>query len=518
MNDGVSSSEAKWQSRRRLRFCMITLASFLAGAFSTAASAQGLVLFPADQYGRSYLSTAQSSGAMSTMELQNVLGRNSNFERLDSYRADDRFRKLAEPVGRLDVLVQTPAGLGTSTCTASVISPRYILTNNHCFPDGVRSASLLMDFYREDDDGNGNRFEARVTPTERNANLDYAVVEVLGDPAARFGTIRLDPRDPAPGESLLVIHHPSGLPKHMTRGGCRAIQPVAVAGTDIRHRCDTMPGSSGSPIFADASSRMLGLHYAGTTNVATAGFNFGKRLSEIVKDSRILAAIVAEQRRQDQLVAPVDSTTRAEIERRAREQAEAAARTEIERRVAEFERRSREQLEAERIRIAALPPPTAPASRSDLAPDLAASEASLGLTTEHVRSVQEWLAALGHDPRGIDGRLGAGTRAALKLYQRTKGLPETGFFSTTVLTMLRDDGAEAYRSARSAAQSVDNDDVRVHRRAARSMDDSGLCGFALGGDTRAWGTSEWSRRPYIAEAQQRGYSVAKCREHMGLRP
>ena len=79
------------------------------------ASAQtGLVLFPADQYGRSYLSTAQSSGAMSTMELQNVLGRNPNFERLESYRADDRFRMLAAPVGRLDLLVQTPAGLGTS--------------------------------------------------------------------------------------------------------------------------------------------------------------------------------------------------------------------------------------------------------------------------------------------------------------------------------------------------------------------------------------------------------------------
>jgi hypothetical protein len=132
-------------------------ALILALPLALPASAQtGLVLFPADQYGRSYLSTTQSSGAMSTMELQNVLGRNPNFERLESYRADDRFRRLAAPVGRLDLLVQTPAGLGTSTCTASIVSSRYILTNHHCFPDGVRAASLLMDFYREDDDGGGN--------------------------------------------------------------------------------------------------------------------------------------------------------------------------------------------------------------------------------------------------------------------------------------------------------------------------------------------------------------------------
>jgi formylglycine-generating enzyme required for sulfatase activity len=338
-------------------------------------------------------------------------------------------------VGRLDLLVQTPAGLGTSTCTASIVSSRYILTNNHCFPDGVRAASLLMDFYREDDDGGGNRFEARVQPVERNATLDYAVVEVMGDPASRFGTVRLDARDPSPGESLLVIHHPAGLPKHMTRGGCRAIQPVAVSGTDIRHRCDTLGGSSGSPILADASGRMLGLHYAGTTNAATTGFNFGKRLTEIVKDSRILAGIAEAQAREDRRPAAVDAAARAEIERQARERAEAAAKAEVD--------RLKAQLDAERARVAALPPAAAPAARPDPAADLAAAEAALGLTAEQLRAIQSWLEALGHDPRGVDGRIGAGTRAALRSYQKARGLAETGHLDADLARRLAQEGPEA---------------------------------------------------------------------------
>ena len=417
------------------------LALFLA-LLALPAAAQNLVLFPAELYGRSFLNLPQSSG-VSTVELQNVLGRNANFERLENYRADDRFRRVAAPVGRLDILVQTPAGLGTTNCTASIVSARFIVTNNHCFPEGVRAASLLMDFYREDDEGGGNRFEARTVPEERNASLDYAVVEVLGNPASRFGTVRLDARDPQPGESLLIVHHPSGLPKHMTRGGCRAFQPTAVQGTDIRHRCDTLPGSSGSPILADATGRMLGLHYAGSTNPSLSNFNFGKRLVEIVKDSKVLAAVAEEQRRQDQQAAPVDPATRADIERRAREQAEAAAKAEVD--------RLKAQLDAERARVPALPPAAAP--RVDPAQDWAAAETALGLTAEQVRSLQGWLEALGHDLRGVDGRLGGGTRAALKGYQKAKGLAETGYVSADVARMLSDEGPEAVRK-RDAARAA----------------------------------------------------------------
>ena len=332
---------------------MIRLAALLlASSLVMPASAQtGLLLFPANQYGRASLTMPQTASGLSTIQLQNVLGRNANFERLDNYRPQDRFRRIALPVGRLDLLVSGPMGTGVGNCTASILSERYIVTNSHCFPAGqgaVRQASLLMDFYSEDAEAVARRFEVRSVPVERDAELDYAIAEVLGNPSATFGRVALEPRDPEPGESLLVVHHPMGMPKHMTRGGCRAHAPVAIQGTDIRHRCDTLPGSSGSPILSEASGRMIGLHYGGSPNPGPNTWNSGKRLTEIAARSTILAAAITEQRRHEDDSSRSAAAVGAEA---ARQRQDAAMRAEIERRV-------KEQVEAElRARAAALRAP-----------------------------------------------------------------------------------------------------------------------------------------------------------------
>ena len=305
---------------------MRILASLLLALVALDAGAQGLTLFPASQYGKATLNLPQSTTGISSVQLQNVLGRNQNFERLDNYREQDRFRRIALPVGRLDLLVNGPMGSGVANCTASIISTRHIITNNHCFPEGqgaVKQASLLMDFYSEDNEATAKRFEVKVVPVERNAALDFVIAEVAGNPSAIFGRIALEPRDPEPGESLLIIHHPMGMPKHMTRGGCRAHAPVAVQGTDIRHRCDTLPGSSGSPILSEGSGRMLGLHYGGSPNPGPSTWNFGKRLSEISGRSKVLAAALADQRKREEDAIRAE---RAEVERRLKEQIEAERR------------------------------------------------------------------------------------------------------------------------------------------------------------------------------------------------
>ena len=345
---------------------MRILGALLLALVALDAGAQGLTLFPASQYGKASLNLPQSTTGMSSVQLQNVLGRNANFERLDSYREQDRFRRIALPVGRLDLLVNGPMGSGVANCTASIISARHIITNNHCFPEGqgaVKQASLLMDFYSEDNEATAKRFEVKVVPVERNAELDFVIAEVAGNPSAIFGRIALEPRDPEPGESLLIIHHPMGMPKHMTRGGCRAHAPVAVQGTDIRHRCDTLPGSSGSPILSEGSGRMLGLHYGGSPNPGPNTWNFGKRLSEISGRSRVLAAAVAEQRQQEES-ASRSAAANADAER---QRQETAMRAEIERRV-------KEQVEAERARdaraaaVAAMRPPPTSAPQSPAQP------------------------------------------------------------------------------------------------------------------------------------------------------
>lgn len=53
--------------------------------------------------------------------------------------------------------------------------------------------------------------------------------------------------------------------------------------------------------------------------------------------------------------------------------------------------------------------------------------------------LQAILSALGHATGGIDGIVGGGTREAIRAYQRTKGLPEDGHPSATLLERLRAD-------------------------------------------------------------------------------
>lgn len=260
-------------------------ASALAYFALTGMALAGEAEFSGDQYGRVNLYNPQS-----TASYESILDSRANFEALNLYDADDRLRRLSRPVGRLDVKL---ANGGMATCTAMIISENHILTNNHCIPGATSavSASIIMNYYSSADEGSAARFEVNVKPLETSIELDYSILAVRGNPARTFGTVRFDPRDPKAGESLLIIHHPGGRPKYVTRGGCLAFAPNAVDGNNILHRCDTIPGSSGAPVLSDADGRVVALHYAGFADPQVRN-NRAKRISRIVESSPILRSLV----------------------------------------------------------------------------------------------------------------------------------------------------------------------------------------------------------------------------------
>ncbi len=80
-----------------------------------------------------------------------------------------------------------------------------------------------------------------------------------------------------------------------------------------------------------------------------------------------------------------------------------------------------------------------------------AAEERLGLSREDRQEIQRNLALLGHDPRGIDGILGPGSRSAIRAWQKANGFPETGYLSGNQLRLLREQArAEAQRQEREA--------------------------------------------------------------------
>lgn len=67
----------------------------------------------------------------------------------------------------------------------------------------------------------------------------------------------------------------------------------------------------------------------------------------------------------------------------------------------------------------------------------AADEAGLNLGAVERTEVQTRLAALGYDPRGIDGKFGPGTRRAISAWQGDNGLTATGYLNRDQLARLR---------------------------------------------------------------------------------
>jgi hypothetical protein len=151
-------------------------------------------------------------------------------------------------------------------CTAFLVSSDLMLTNQHCIATQAEAQSALVDF-DFNEDGRIGRTVRLSQLLDTDYALDYSVVR-LSEPVDR-GPLRLGLTHPAEKERLLIIQHPAGEPKQVSIDDCTVGWPL-VAGrgsekTDFGHHCDTMGGSSGSPVLQFGSRRVVGLHHLGTT-------------------------------------------------------------------------------------------------------------------------------------------------------------------------------------------------------------------------------------------------------------
>jgi hypothetical protein len=279
----------------RVRAALLALSAGLwlaAGAATAPARAQVAGFDPAD-YGRARLPARQTTGDVAAYVEQNK----GAFEPIAEFDPKDPLAVMARPIGRLDVILTGgPKPVGAS-CTAALLPGDLILTNHHCLPQSgdlrPSKASIVMDYLTLDGAG-AKRFEVEAKPVEFDARLDYAVARVAGRPAATYGTVRLSGEAVTGNRSLLVIHHPLGRPKVMSRFRCFALKEQP-AGPDLRHRCDTLGGSSGSLMF-DGAVGAVALHKEGGLDPRdTTSFNNATRLAAILKSSRVLAEVVAAQ-------------------------------------------------------------------------------------------------------------------------------------------------------------------------------------------------------------------------------
>jgi hypothetical protein len=169
---------------------------------------------------------------------------------------------------------------GTNLCTAWRIGPdNRMITNHHCFSRAyeARRTEVWFNYDCTTCGGNDIGRVSKVVGTDvlaTDRGLDYTLFTVSNfDSIKGFGYLELDNRRADRGEEVYIPQHPNGDPKQLAihsdsdpRGACRIEDPSYPGyfdGSDASYRCDTAPGSSGSPVLSRATDKVIALHHFG---------------------------------------------------------------------------------------------------------------------------------------------------------------------------------------------------------------------------------------------------------------
>lgn len=271
-------------------------ATVLALSQAGPAAAQ-VAAFEPEDYGSAQLVVRQNVGDAARFIAASEGGA---FEPIIELSASDRMAALARPIGRIDVLLRDPqtGEEGASACTGALLGDGLVLTNHHCLPqDGsleVVAASILMDYLQLNGEGS-QRFDLDPVAVDWSTDLDFAVAHVLGAPEDVYGTVRLGTLPPGAGTARTVIHHPLGNPKVMSRFRCLVLDDGRLGPPGVAHRCDTLPGSSGS-LLLDDEGVAVALHFAGGLDpVDATSFNMAVDMGAILQASAVIAGSPAAQ-------------------------------------------------------------------------------------------------------------------------------------------------------------------------------------------------------------------------------
>lgn len=158
---------------------------------------------------------------------------------------------------------------GPAACTGFLISDDRMLTNYHCITteDICKSADIIFGF-----DTSalplGEEMQRCSHLIDKDEELDAALIDVSGSPGKRWGSLAFSDVSPVLHEAAVVVQHPAGFHKFVSRKDCVVSTMPADGikngdGSDFGHSCDTMDGSSGSPVLRRVDLKVIGLHHWG---------------------------------------------------------------------------------------------------------------------------------------------------------------------------------------------------------------------------------------------------------------
>lgn len=157
-----------------------------------------------------------------------------------------------------------PRGLGTGF----LIEGGWVLTNHHVLGDPSEAEESTIELnFQEDASGRmeePSTYRLSAAGFRCDRDLDFALARVEPEPSEpaieSWGALAFETGPPPEvGEHVAIIQHPGGGAKQIA---LTANQVVNVYGHRLQYTTDTLPGSSGSPVFNDAWN-VVALHHAG---------------------------------------------------------------------------------------------------------------------------------------------------------------------------------------------------------------------------------------------------------------
>lgn len=150
-----------------------------------------------------------------------------------------------------------------SSGTGFITGDNFLVTNNHVIRDQATAETCSVECnYQLTANGlNAQIDHYKLIPDtfKTSSEDDWTLVQIAGNPSAKWGSLPLKPRPLKCGDFVNIIQHPGGGPKQISMA---ANVIVYLGGGRVQYLTDTLPGSSGSPVF-DSEWNVVALHHSG---------------------------------------------------------------------------------------------------------------------------------------------------------------------------------------------------------------------------------------------------------------
>jgi hypothetical protein len=184
-------------------------------------------------------------------------------------------RSTLVPISFLEVGIQRARSVARVVLANGALGSGFLIrdnvfvTNHHVISSKAEARTAAIQFnYQQDFLGRDLQSTAFQLDPDMlfltSVEDDWTVVRMRGDANADWGAIEIQPTDISVEERVNIIQHPGGGPKQVSYfHNIIAYADHAYADQKrVQYLTDTMPGSSGSPVF-DKQWRLVAVHHSG---------------------------------------------------------------------------------------------------------------------------------------------------------------------------------------------------------------------------------------------------------------